>query len=116
MLKGGKKNPLFVKSDLLAKRVYEVTRGFPKEEVYGLTSQLRRSGLSVILNVVEGFARQTPKEFKRFLLIAFGSVKETKYLLYFAKEQKYYSESEYQEVLDIAEEVSKILWTIIHRR
>jgi four helix bundle protein len=115
-MEGNNENPLFVKADMLAKEVYEVSKDFPREEVYGLTSQLRRAGLSVILNIVEGFARQTPNEFRRFLLIAFGSVKETKYLLYFSKEQKYYSEEKYQEVLMVAEEVSKILWSIIHKK
>jgi len=109
-------NPLFIKADLLAKEVYFATRDFPRHEQYGLTSQLRRAGLSVILNIVEGFARQTPKEFHRFLLISFGSLKETKYLLYFAKEQKYLDDLNYQKILSISEEVAKILWTIINKK
>jgi four helix bundle protein len=111
-----KNNPLFVKADLLAKEVYFATKNFPKNEQYGLTSQLRRAGLSVILNIVEGFARQTSKEFNRFLIISFGSLKETKYLLYFAKEQKYLDDLNYQKLLAVAEEVAKILWSIINTK
>lgn len=107
-------NPLFIKADLLARKVYEITLTFPKHELYGLTSQLRRAALSVILNIIEGFARQTPKEYRRFLLISFGSLKETKYLLQFALTQTYFDNNKYSYVLETAEEVAKILWTILH--
>jgi four helix bundle protein len=110
-----KVNPLFVKADLLAKEVYRACLQFPKHEQYGLTSQLRRAALSVILNIIEGFARQSKKEFRRFLLIAFGSLKETKYILYFSLEQKFLSEEEYKKLLLISEEVAKILWSIIRK-
>lgn len=109
-----KENPLFAKADQLAKDVYLLTQDFPKHEIYGLTSQLRRAALSVILNIIEGFARQSDKEFHRFLLISFGSLKETKYLLYFASEQKYIDEIKYGKILSISEEVAKILWSIIN--
>lgn len=106
-------NPLYIKADLLAKNIYQVTRNFPKHEIYGLTSQVRRAGLSVVLNIIEGFARQSANEYRRFLLIAFGSLKETKYLLYFAESQKYITDKQYQELLSLSEEVARILWTII---
>lgn len=109
-----KQNPLFVKADLLAKEVYTVARNFPKHEQFGLTSQLRRAALSVILNIIEGFARQGVNEYRRFLVISFGSLKETKYLLYFALEQKYLSEVEYKAIMSIADEVAKIIWSILH--
>ncbi|MDO8626173.1 MAG: four helix bundle protein [Candidatus Magasanikbacteria bacterium] len=108
-----KQNPLFVKADLLAKEAYQIAQKFPKHEMYGLTSQLRRAGLSVILNIVEGFARQSKAEFRRFLIISFGSLKETKYLLNFAKEQKYLTDKKYSEVLGMTEEVARILWSSI---
>ena len=117
---GQKENPLFIKEDLFAKEVYKITQDFPKDEMYSLTSQLRRAGLSVILNIVEGFARwsdqnsKSDKEFKRFLIISFGSLKESRYLLYFAKEQKYFEEKEYEQILDLSNEVSKIIWRIIN--
>ncbi len=113
-MNGGKSNPLFIKSDLLAKEIYRITKDFPKNEMYGLTSQIRRSGLSVILNIIEGFARLGKKENKRFQIIAFGSLKETKYLLYFAKEQEYLDSNTYKEILSLTEEISKMLWKIIN--
>ena len=106
---------MFTKSDELAKEVYRVTKNFPKHEVYGMTSQLRRAGLSVILNVVEGFARQGEKEFKRFLLISYGSLKEVKYLLQFSLEQDYISKEEYERVFSISESVAKIIWSIVKK-
>ena len=84
--------------------------------MFGLTSQLRRAGLSVILNIIEGFARQSEKEYHRFLVISFGSLKETKYLLHFALEQKYLSQATFQETSNLAEETAKILWIIIRKR
>jgi len=114
-MEGEKNNPLFIKGDLLAKYIYRATQRFPKSEIYGITSQLRRAGMSVILNIIEGFARQSTREFKRFLCISFGSLKETKYLLEFSKEQKYLTEKEYQEIFLLSEEVAKIIWSIIKK-
>lgn len=107
-------NPLFIKADKLAKEIYASCRLFPKDEIFGLTSQLRRAALSVILNIVEGFARQGENEFRRFLIISFGSLKETTYLLDFAHEQKYLNQDSYQRLLDLANEVSKISWSILY--
>ena len=111
-----KNNPLFSKPDLFAKKIYKYTKDFPKEECYGVTSQIRRAGLSVILNIIEGFARQNEKEFRRFLLISFGSLKETKYLLSFSYEQDYLSENAYKELNILSEEIARILWSIIHKK
>ena len=69
----------FELADELALLVYQVTKGFPKEEIYGLTSQMRRSAVSVPSNIVEGCARKTQSEYVRFLDIAFGSCKESHY-------------------------------------
>ena len=108
-------NPLYIKADMLAKEIYRLTNTFPKYELYGMTSQIRRSGLSVVLNSIEGFSRLSDAEYRRFLIMAFGSLKETKYLLYFAHEQQYISADDYQRVIAIAEEVAKILWSIIKK-
>ncbi len=75
--------------------IYQITKGFPKEELYGITSQLRRAALSIILNYIEGFARQRKTVLKNFLEISYGSLKETKYLLYFSYRLKYLREEEY---------------------
>ncbi len=110
-----KTNPLYAKADLLAKTVYNVTRSFPKDESYGMTSQIRRAALSVILNIIEGFARQGPAEYRRFLIISYGSLKETAYLIDFAEEQGYLNATSHDKLLLLTEELGKILWSIIHK-
>lgn len=71
-------------ADDLAVAVYEQTRGFPREELYGLTGQLRRSAISVPANIVEGSARHSKKDYLHFLHIARGSLPETQYYLHLA--------------------------------
>ena len=110
-----KDNPLFIKSNNLAHLVYRLTKDFPKEEVFGITSQLRRAALSVPLNIVEGYARQSDKSFKQFLLISYGSLKETKYLIHFAFEEGLMNKNSYNETIQCAEEVGRILWTSINK-
>jgi len=106
---------LLKKADLLAKEVYKISRQFPKDELYGLTSQLRRAVLSVPLNIIECFGRQAKNENRRFLDIAYASLKEVKYTLYFAYGEKYLNDKEYKLVIGMAEEVGKILWSCISR-
>lgn len=83
------------RADELTIEIYRITRNFPKEEIYGLTSQIRRSAYSVAANIVEGSARETDVEFLRFLVIARGSLSETEYFLHLAHNLKYLSEDEY---------------------
>lgn len=69
----------FELADEVALLTYRATRAFPKEEVYGLTSQMRRAAVSVPSNIVEGCARESQAEYLRFLEIAFGSLRELHY-------------------------------------
>ncbi len=110
-----KTNPLYIKADSLAKSIYTITRSFPKDESYGITSQIRRAVLSIILNIIEGFARQSPAEYRRFLIISYGSLKETSYLIDFAHEQRYLNHDTRDKLLLLTEELGKILWSIIHK-
>ena len=71
----------FELADEVALLVYRVTAGFPKEELYGLTSQMRRAAVSVPSNIVEGCARDSQADYLRFLTIAFGSLRELHYQL-----------------------------------
>jgi four helix bundle protein len=71
----------FELADEVAVLVYRVTAGFPKEELYGLTSQMRRATVSVPSNIVEGCTRDSQTDYLRFLYIAFGSLKELHYQL-----------------------------------
>ena len=73
----------------LVKEVYKQTTGFPKNELYGLTDQIRRASVSVPANISEGSARMRPKEFHYFLRISFGSLSELETLLIIATELGY---------------------------
>ena len=69
----------FEMADEVAVLVYQVTAGFPREEMYGLTSQMRRAAVSVPSNIVEGCARDSQADYLRFLAMAFGSLRELHY-------------------------------------
>jgi four helix bundle protein len=101
------------KMDSYVHFVYQISRDFPKEEQFGVTSQLRRSALSVILNYIEGFARQSKKANLSFLNISYGSLKESKYPLYFCFCEKYVKESDYKIALKSSEEIGAMLWSTI---
>ncbi|MBL8013281.1 MAG: four helix bundle protein [Candidatus Omnitrophica bacterium] len=110
---GYKQLIVWQKADQLAKQIYISTRNFPKEELYGLTSQLRRAGLSVPVNIVEGYARRSTKELQQFLNIALGSLAETEYLLKFAFDLKFINDTEYESVEKTRQEVGNLLWRFI---
>jgi four helix bundle protein len=75
----------FELADEVALLVYKITTVFPKEEMYGLTSQMRRAAVSVPSNIVEGCSRTSQADFLRFLIIAFGSLRELRYQLSLSK-------------------------------
>jgi len=93
--------------------VYKVSRNFPKEEIYGATSQLRRATLSVILNYIEGFARMKKAVKQNFWEISYGSLKESKYLLHFSLIEQYLNKKDYEKAIKLAEEIGAMLWRSI---
>jgi len=97
------------KSHNLVLQVYEITSIFPSEEKYGLISQMRRAAISMASNIVEGFKRRTVKDSLNFYNISAGSLDELKYQLLVSKDLKYMPEKNYNELLILAEEVSKLL-------
>lgn len=99
----------------LVLKIYEVTNSFPKEEIWGLTSQIRRAAVSVPSNIVEGKARGSRKDFKRFLLVARGSLEEVKYQSLLAKELKYMNEEQYEEITVMIEDVGRLLGGMIRK-
>jgi len=84
-----KKYEIWELSHKLTLDVYDLTQTFPKEEIYGLTSQIRRSSSSIPTNISEGCGRDSDAEFNRFLTIALGSANETEYLLILSKDLNY---------------------------
>lgn len=100
----------------LTLKVYAVTKGFPKEEMYSLTSQLRRSASSVPANLVEGANRHSKAEYRRFVGISKGSAAETRYHLLLAKDLGYLKPetheellADYTRVLTMLDRLSKVL-------
>ena len=93
-------------------KVYDYTKEFPREEMFGITSQLRRAALSVMLNYVEGYARQRKAVLKNFLEISYGSLQESKYLIQFSCERKYLEQEKFIELQKIGDRIGAMLWGI----
>ena len=97
------------KSINLSIRIYKITSSFPKEELYGITSQIRRSAVSVPSNIAEGAGRGSSKEFKRFIDIALGSVAELDTQIIISKYLKYFNENDFKEINNAILEIQKML-------
>jgi four helix bundle protein len=93
--------------------IYRVTTGFPKEEMFGLTSQLRRAAVSVPSNIAEGYGRGTKGEYKQFLAMARGSNLEVQTQLFLATELSYGNPALLKETDDLSNEVSKMLNSLL---
>lgn len=107
---GYKKLLVWQKADELACEIYRATKSFPKEEMYGITSQLRRSALSVCLNIVEGSGRQGRKELKNFINIALGSLAEVDYLIDFTVRLGYITEPDQTKLINLRSYTGALLW------
>src|SRR5882672_5725106 len=81
-------------ADDLTVAIYERTRTFPREEIYGLTSQMRRASYSVPANIVEGSSRESKRDYLHFLYIARGSLSETQYFIHLAQRLNYLTDAE----------------------
>jgi len=106
---------LFVwqKSIELVTAVYRETRNFPKEEIYGLTSQIRRSAVSIPSNIAEGFGRKSQQDFIRFLKISMGSLFELQTQLRIAKNLEYLEEGKFNHVFEETREIERMLSAFI---
>jgi four helix bundle protein len=103
------------KSHELTIVVYATTRGFPREEVYGITSQLRRAAASIGANIAEGCGRGTDAEMKRFAQIARGSANEVEYLLLLARDLKFLSPSDFVSLDGKVQEIQRMLASLAKR-
>ena len=107
---------VYERSYKAARAIYQLSEEFPKEEMYAITSQIRRAGLSIPLNIAEGYVKRgSQKEFKRFLEMAIGSSNEVSVLLDFAKDLGYISQERYEKASQEYEEISKMLNVFIQR-
>ena len=97
------------KSRLLVNRIYFTTKKFPMEEIYGLTSQMRRSSVSVPSNIAEGIGRSSKNETIQFLNYSRGSLYELETQLFLSFDQTYISEIELNEILELITECKKLI-------
>ena len=95
--------------------VYRVTKQFPKEEIYGLTSQLRRASSSIPANIAEGCGKNSPVDFARFLGISLGSSNEAEYFVLLARDLKYIDENEFETLTKLINEIKAMLIKLIAR-
>jgi four helix bundle protein len=111
-MKDFKELKVWVKAHELTMEVYGITRTFPREEIYGLTSQLRRSAASIGANIAEGCGRRSDGELGRFLQIARGSASETEYHLLLAKDLGFLSDVDYSSTAKRVVEVERMLTSL----
>lgn len=97
------------KSMQLAGEVYRATSSFPDHERFGLTSQIRRSAISISSNIAEGSGRTSDSEFARYLEIAYGSLMEVVSQAYLARQENYLDEAKFQQMYKAADELGRML-------
>lgn len=100
---------VFGMSDDFVVDIYKVTKHFPREELFGLTSQLRRASVSIPANIVEGSGREGLKDYVHFLQIALASLKEAGYLLSLSKKLNYFGEKDFEALNGQYENLAKAL-------
>jgi four helix bundle protein len=108
-----KKIKAYQLADGLVLDIYEATKLFPKEELYGLTSQIRRAAVSTAANIVEGASRQHQKDYLNFLYTARGSAAEVNYLLSVAYRLSYFETKIYEKLDILVKEVARTLFGLI---
>ena len=101
------------KGHKLAVMIYQKTKTFPKEEVYGITSQLRRAIVSIPTNLAEGCGRGSDKDFAKFAQIAIGSASESEYLILLSNELGYIDKNDSDELIEKVCEIKRMLTSLI---
>ena len=90
----------------LTDRIYILSKRFPKEELYGLTSQIRRASVSIMSNIAEGFNRRSTKEFINFLIISRASISEVQNDLYISLDLNYINKKDFETIYNHAQKIS----------
>ncbi len=99
--------PVWKDARKFTNKIYNLTNKFPKEELYGLTSQIRRATVSIMSNIAEGFDRRSDKELSNFLSMARGSSSEVQNDLYIAIDLEYISQAEFNQLYQEAKKIAK---------
>ena len=103
------------KAHLLNLKIYKLTEQYPREELYGLTSQIRRASVSIPTNIAEGCVRSSDADFSRFLYIALGSTSELEYLILLSKDLKFIKNELQVELNNEVNEIKKMLISMIKK-
>jgi len=106
-----KKLIVYQKAKALVILTYDVTSSYPKSELFGLVSQMRRAAVSVASNIVEGYVKQSSKEYSRFLLISIGSLTELEIQVELSKELNFIKPTQYDKISSLIDEVGKLLYS-----
>jgi four helix bundle protein len=114
-MKDFRKQKVWQKSHQLTLNIYKVTADFPREEIYGLTNQLRRSCASIPANIAEGCGRHSDADFSRFLQIAMGSASEPEYHLLLSHDLEILNDSDFEKLSKETVEVKQMLTSFIKR-
>ncbi len=96
----------------LALETYKVTEKWPRNELYGLTAQIRRAALSIPTNIAEGVAKSGPREFRRYLDVSLGSSSELSYLILFGRDRGMLSNEEWEQLSTKRNRVGQLLWKL----
>jgi len=115
-MKGFRNLKVWTKSHQLTLDVYKSTRNFPKEELFGLVSQLRRASASIPTNIAEGSGRKSEKEFIQFLSIALGSANEVDYLIELSKDLGFISQETWAQLDQEINEIQSMLFVLIRNK
>lgn len=100
----------YQKAKQLVLMIYRLTNSYPKEEFYCLVPQIRRAAISVVANIVEGYIKEKPKEYSRFLTISIGSLTELEVLIDISLELKHIGKDDFNEVSNLIVENKKLLY------
>ena len=106
---------IWQKSFFLVIEIYKITSSFPKEELYGLTSQIRRTSVSIPSNIAEGFGRNSTGDYKRFLQISLGSLYELQTQVEICSRLNYLSNEHYTDIQQKAFELEKMINSMISK-
>ena len=114
-IKNYKDLDIWKRSIKLVEDIYRLTKSFPKEELYGLTSQMRRAAVSIPSNIAEGFTRLHDKEYKQFLYISLGSCSELSTQLIIASRLKYFDVNKVEQLLKEIDEICRMTMSLIKK-
>jgi four helix bundle protein len=103
---------IWKRSIKLVEEIYAATRNFPKEEMYGLASQVRRAAVSIPSNIAEGFSRASNREYKQFLFISLGSCAEVTTQTIISKNLNFVNAAKVEILLKETEEISKMIMSL----